>query len=154
MLGRTPLDKMLRLFAGRRVSISITNWGGAFVTITGDFDHAHSRFIIATQPIEGGRTRCEGIVFAPRGRNPITRTLEPLALATRRFFTHGYLSDESQKLLGTRYDANTLIANDREMIDFFHWLVDLPQDEAALRAESHEVFSTSTAPSLSMQPSI
>lgn len=131
VLGRTPLDRLLRAFAGRMVSISITNWGGAFVAITGDFDHARSRFIIATRPIDGGRTLCEGIVFAPRARRAAARILQPVALAVRRFLTHGYLSDESKKLLGTRYDPGTFVGSDRDMIDFFNWLVDLPQGEHA-----------------------
>ena len=71
----SKLDKLLKIFAGRMVNISITNWGGTFVTITGDFDRAHSRFIIATQPLDQGHTLCEGIVFAPRMRNPVAKAL-------------------------------------------------------------------------------
>lgn len=128
VLGRTKLDKLLKIFAGRTVAISITNWGGTFVVITGDFDRAQSRFIIATQPLDGGQTLCEGIVFAPRRKHPLARALvEPMALALRRFFTFGYLKDESSRLLGTRYDPGTMIANDRDMIDFFNWVVALPQ---------------------------
>lgn len=129
VLGRTKMDKFLKIFAGRTVEISITNWGGTFVLITGDFDHAHSRFIIATQPLDGDKTLCEGIVFAPRIRNPLGHALfEPLILAMRRFFTHGYLKDEASRLLGTRYDPATMIPHDRDMIDFFNWVVALPQN--------------------------
>ncbi len=128
VLGRTKLDKLLKIFAGRTVEITITNWGGTFVVITGDFDRAHSRFIIATQPLDGGKTLCEGIVFAPRANNPLARALlEPMALAVRRFFTYGYLKDEASRLLGTRYDPGTMIPHDRDMIDFFNWVVALPQ---------------------------
>jgi len=128
VLGRTRLDKLLKIFAGRTVEITITNWGGTFVVITGDFDHAHSRFIIATQPLDGGKTLCEGIVFAPRLKNPFARVLlGPSALAVRRFFTHGYLKDEAGRLLGTRYDPATMIPHDRDMIGFFNWVVALPQ---------------------------
>jgi len=128
VLGRTRLDKLLRIFAGRSVEISITNWGGTFVTITGDFDHAHSRFIIVTQPLDGDKTLCEGIVLGPRLKNPFFRPwFEPLLLAVRRFFTYGYLKDESSQLLGTRYNPATVIPHDRDMIDFFNWVVALPQ---------------------------
>jgi len=123
----------LRTFAGRTVEISISNWGGTFVVITGDFERARSRFIIVTQPLDGGKTLCEGIVFGPRLENPLARALvEPLTLAVRRFFTHGYLRDETSRLLGTRYNPSRLIAHDREMIDFFNWVVALPQGGPAL----------------------
>lgn len=128
VLGRTNLDKLLKLFAGRTVEITITNWGGTFVAITGDFDHAQSRFLIITQPLDEKRTLCEGIVFAPRVKNPALRTmLQPLSLALRRTFTHGYLKDEASRLLGTRYNPTHMIENDRDMVDFFNWLVQLPQ---------------------------
>jgi phenylpropionate dioxygenase-like ring-hydroxylating dioxygenase large terminal subunit len=128
VLGRTKLDKFLKTFGGRTVEISITNWGGTFVAITGDFDHAHSRFIIVTQPLDGEKTLCEGIVFAPRVKNSFFRSLaEPLVLAVRRFFTYGYLMDESNRLLGTRYNPATAIPQDRDMIDFFNWVISLPQ---------------------------
>jgi hypothetical protein len=128
VLGRTRLDKLLKILAGRMVEISITNWGGTFVVITGDFDRARSRFIIATQPLDDGKTLCQGIVFAPRQKNPLTRALlQPLALALRRWFTQGYLRDESNRLRGTRYSPETMIAADGDMIDFFNWVAALPQ---------------------------
>lgn len=128
VLGRTKLDRLLKTFAGRAVEISITNWGGTFVAITGDFDRAHSRFIIVTQPLDGERTLCEGIVFAPRIKNSLLRALaEPLVLTVRRFFTYGYLKDESSRLLGTCYNPATVIPHDRDMIDFFNWIINLPQ---------------------------
>ena len=139
VLGRTTMDKFLKIFAGRTVEISITNWGGTFVLITGDFDRAHSRFLIATQPLDGGKTLCEGIVFAPRLANPLARILfGPLALASRRFFTHGYLKDEAGRLLGTRYNAATMIPHDRDMIGFFNWVVALPQNADQLHSPTIE----------------
>lgn len=136
VLGRTPLDKLLKLFAGKRVTITITNWGGTFVVITGEFDHAHSRFIIATQPLDNGHTRCEGIVFAPKIRPGFLRPmLEPLVLATRRFFTHGYLKDEAQRLRGTHYSPETIIGHDRDIVAFFNWAAALPQSRDELDAD-------------------
>ena len=91
--------------------------------ITGDFGRARSRFLMVTRPLENGHTLCEGIVLAPRPSHPV-------ALAVRRFFTHGYLADEARKLRGTRYDAARFVEADADMIDFFHWLVALPQEAA------------------------
>jgi nitrite reductase/ring-hydroxylating ferredoxin subunit len=137
VLGRTTLDKFLKTFAGRSVEITITNWGGTFVVISGDFSHARSRFIIATRPIENGHTLCEGIVFGPRSGNPLTQLLvQPVMLALRRLFTHGYLKDEANHLLGTRYNPECMIENDRDMIEFFNWVVSLPQSARESKAAS------------------
>ncbi len=123
VLGRTPLDRVLRMGAGRIVEISLTVWGGTFVCITGDFGRTRSRFFMITRPLENGHTLCEGIVFAPRPAGP-------LALWVRRFFTHGYLADEARRIRGTRYDAGRFVEADADMIDYFHWLVALPQEAA------------------------
>lgn len=123
VLGRTPLDRILRFTAGKLVSISLTVWGGTFVCITGDFGRARSRFLMVTRPLENGHTLCEGIVLAPRPSNP-------LALAARRIFTFGYLADEARKLRGTRYDAARFVEADADMVDYFHWLVSLSQEAA------------------------
>jgi hypothetical protein len=122
-LGRTPLDRVLRFAAGKFVDISLTVWGGTFVCITGDFQRAHSRFLMVTRPLENGHTLCEGIVCAPRASNR-------LGLEIRRFFTYGYLSDEARRIRGTRYDPARFIEADSEMIDYFQWLVTLPQEAA------------------------
>lgn len=121
VLGRTPLDRVLRALAGRTVAISLTVWGGTFVCITGDFGRARSRFLMVTRPLENGHTLCEGIVLARRPANRLT-------LATRKFFTHGYLADEARRLRGTRYDPARFVEADADMVDYFQWLVTLPQE--------------------------
>ena len=129
VLGRTPLDRVLRLGAGPMVEITITTWGGTFVLVTGAFRRARSRFIIATTPLEDGTTRCEGIVFGPRGKNAVARAVfDPLGLWVRRFFTYGYLKDETKRLRGTQYRPLSLGAPDRDMIEFFQWVTSLPQE--------------------------
>jgi hypothetical protein len=131
VLGRTPLDRVLKLGAGGTVEITITTWGGTFVLVTGAFNRARSRFIIATMQLEDGTTRCEGIVFAQRGRNLVTRAVfDPFSLWVRRLFTYGYLKDETRRLRGTQYRPLSLGAPDRDMIEFFQWVVSLPQEAA------------------------
>jgi nitrite reductase/ring-hydroxylating ferredoxin subunit len=124
VLGRTRLDRVLRLGAGRVVDISLTVWGGTFVCITGDFGRARSRFLMVTRPLENGHTLCEGIVLARRPANAVS-------LWIRRFFTYGYLADEARRIHGTRYDASRFVEADADMVDFFHWLVSLPQETAS-----------------------
>ena len=128
VLGKTRLDRWLRSIAGDMVNITITVWGGTFVLVTGDFDRARSRFIITTRPLEDGTTLCEGIVFGPRGPSALARALTPTALRIRRFFTYGYLLDETTRLRGTRYQPASLGPPDRDMIEFFQWAASLPQN--------------------------
>ena len=86
-------------------------------------------FLVAARPLEDGTTLAEGIVFKERGRNPVTRALfDPLSLWVRRLFTRGYLIDEAARLGHPHYSPATMIDTDQEMIDFFHWIVDLPQE--------------------------
>ena len=46
----------------------------------------------------------------------------------RRQFTQGYLKDEADRLGSPHYSPATMVETDREMIDFFHWMADLPQN--------------------------
>jgi nitrite reductase/ring-hydroxylating ferredoxin subunit len=128
VVGQTVFDRLLRIFAGRMVDITITVWGGTFVLITADFDRIHSGFLMATLPLDETHTLCEGIVFTRRSRNRLVRRLvTPLSLWVRRLFTHGYLADEARRLRGTQYKPTSFIDHDQDMVDFFQWLVALPQ---------------------------
>ena len=128
--GTSVYDRLLRTFVSRRVEISITTWGGTLFFLTGNFRHVLSRFLVAAQPIDGGRTLAEGVVFSRRGRNPLTRALLiPISLWVRRLFTRGYLLEEASRLGNPRYRPTTLLESDKDMIDFFRWMVQLPQGE-------------------------
>jgi nitrite reductase/ring-hydroxylating ferredoxin subunit len=124
VVGRHLMDRLLYRFAGKTVNITISVCGGTFVLVTGNFGGAHSRFLVACQPLENGQTLCEGICFAPRSSIP---GFERLSLALRRMFTHGYLTAETRDIRGTQYRPESLGLNDREMIEYFQWVAALPQ---------------------------
>lgn len=140
IVGRTALDRVLRLAAGRKVAITLTIWGGTFAVITAEYERISSGFSIAMEPLPGGQTLCRGIVYARRGSGPL-RLLDRRRLALRTLFTHGYLEEEAARLRGTRYQPASLGAGDQEMIDFFHWAAALPQaapDRPAPEAREEE----------------
>lgn len=127
--GTSIYDRLLRKFVSRQVDISITTWGGTLFFLTGNFRRAQSRFLVAAQPIDGGRTLAEGIVFTRRGRNPVARAVfDPLSLWLRWLFTRGYLIDEANRLGSPHYNPATLVEADWDMIDFFQWMADVSQD--------------------------
>jgi nitrite reductase/ring-hydroxylating ferredoxin subunit len=136
IVGRSRTDGFLRSVVGSTVDVSITCWGGTYLLMTADFKRAHSCFLIATRPLEDGKTLCEGIVFTRRTQNPLKRWLwQPLNLMIRRALTHGFVADESRSLLGIRYNPATLIREDVTMADFFSWLVQLPVHKQNVRQQ-------------------
>ena len=131
VIGQTVFDRLLRVFAGRTVHITLTIWGGTFAVITADFPRVRSGFLMSMLPLENGQTLCEGIVLA--------RRRQALSLPVRRLFTHGYLADEARRLRGTRYNPASLMEQDQDMIDFFNWVASLPQKPSTANPqENHE----------------
>ncbi len=130
VLGNAYYDRLLRGFAGKTVTISITTWGGTIVVLTGDFANATSWFMICLRPVEDGKTICHIIPFGPKLENPLARWLiQPLSLWVRRLFTGGYLISETEALGSPRYNPRSLIEADREMINYFHWVANLTGPE-------------------------
>lgn len=127
VLGRAYYDRLLRVFAGPTVQITITTWGGSMVLITGSFRRAQSRFLITFRPIADGKSLCHVIPFARVARNPIARRLvQPLSLRIRRLFTGGYLADEAVGLGHPRYNPFGLTEADGELKAYFRWAATLP----------------------------
>jgi nitrite reductase/ring-hydroxylating ferredoxin subunit len=124
VVGRSVFDRLLRVFAGRTVRITLTVWGGTFAVITADFGRVESGFLMSMLPLEDGRTQCAGIVLARRSAVP---PFDAISLRIRRVFTYGYLADEARRLRGTHYRAASLTAQDQDLIDFFDWVAALPQ---------------------------
>ena len=129
VIGQTIFDRILRVVAGRTVNITLTIWGGNMAVITAGFERVRSGFLMAMQPLENGKTLCQGIIYARRTRN-LLRAFTPLHLSIRRLFTFGYLADEARRLLGTRYNPASLGPNDKDMIEYFQWVTSLPQTAA------------------------
>lgn len=151
VIGQSVFDRLLRVFAGKTVDITISVCGGTFVLVTGDFGQAHSRFIMVTRPLEDGQTLCEGIVFARKSRVPV---LDRLLLALRRLFTHSYLAAEARHLHGTRYNPGSLGPQDADMITFFQWVASLPQatlsaSQSTKGEDDHEIVNRRLAAPLS-----
>jgi nitrite reductase/ring-hydroxylating ferredoxin subunit len=125
--GDSVFDAILRRGVGRTVDITITNWGGAFVLVTGDFQGARSRILIAVQPLEEHKSKVEVIVFAPRRKSRLAgRLVEFLSLEVRRLFTEAFMKHDVDRLPGIVYRPDSLLSSEHELIGFFSWLSELP----------------------------
>jgi nitrite reductase/ring-hydroxylating ferredoxin subunit len=131
IVGSSWTNRLLRLLVGRTVEVSITSWGGPYMLMTADFPRAQSRFLIALQPLDDGRTLCEGIVFLRRSHNILARLGQPFSLRVRRWLSHEFVADEARSLRSVRYNPAGLGRKDREMIGFFQWIASLPQSDAS-----------------------
>jgi phenylpropionate dioxygenase-like ring-hydroxylating dioxygenase large terminal subunit len=128
--GSSIFDRLLKRFVGREVQISITSWGGPHVLVEGVFGKAHSRLLVASQPLDENHTLSEVIVFAKRSHGSLKAvTVDRLNLRVRRRFTQAFMQYDIDKLAGVRYQPEGLTPQDRDMIDFFQWLTTLPRSE-------------------------
>jgi len=126
--GDSVFDAFLRRTVGGIVKITITNWGGAYILVTGDFPRARSRILIATQPLGPSTSKAEIIVHAPRRNVPLAGLVTQfLSLEFRRLFTQAFMKHDEDRLPGIVYRPQSLLASESELVNFFTWLAALPQ---------------------------
>jgi phenylpropionate dioxygenase-like ring-hydroxylating dioxygenase large terminal subunit len=131
--GNTIFDRLLRWFVGEQVEVSMTNWGGTIIVVTGQFRRTRSTLISFMEPLEENGCAQNVLVFARR--SALGFLVNPVRLGLRRLFTRGFLADEFETLAGIRYTPAGLLECDRPMIDFYLWLAQLPQDNVGNIAE-------------------
>jgi aminopyrrolnitrin oxygenase len=149
--GKSIFDRLIRPTAGRRVEVSITSWGGPLVLVTGFFERARSYILIASQPLDGGKTLVEVIVFARRTRFAVTRLFQPLGLLIRRWLTQGFMLDDINRLGGIRYNPDSLVESDQLLRDYFFWAADLPKQGRPRPADSSNAVHQDRAELLSFE---
>jgi hypothetical protein len=123
--GRSIFDTLLRLFVGSKVEVTITNWGGPMTLVTGQFRRTKSYIVIPTQPTPDNETILEAIVLA---RRPL---LAPLSMELRRWFTRGFMRDDVDRIGHMRYNPHTFVPGDATLLEFLHWVANLPQTPEA-----------------------
>ncbi len=121
--GSSLQDRVTRLFAGPEVEMTITDWCGNLMFVTATFRRTTSYGMVITEPLASGQVVVRVIVFLPRGRSWIGRSLrDPVRLAVRRFFIKSFLSSDAARLDGVRYSPHGLIDWDRDLVEYFAWL--------------------------------
>jgi phenylpropionate dioxygenase-like ring-hydroxylating dioxygenase large terminal subunit len=124
VLGDSLRDRLVRRLAGERVEMSFTDWCGNIIFATPTFRRTTSYGMLITEPLGRQRVLVHGIVFVRRSRGPIGRlVVDPLHRRVRRYFIKAFLqSDARLGTKGLRYNPESLIAGDGELIRYFDWL--------------------------------
>jgi len=126
IIGTSVFDRLLKRFVSKEVQVSITSWGGPYVLVEGIFRRAHSRLLVASQPLDESNTLSDVIVFARKGHVPLA---SQASLRVRRRFTQAFLQYDIEKLAGVRYQPAGLTEQDHELAAFFRWVAQLPTSE-------------------------
>jgi nitrite reductase/ring-hydroxylating ferredoxin subunit len=136
--GVSLQDRITRLFAGNEVTMAITDWCGNMLFATATFRRTTSYGMVATEPLSSGKVVVRVIVFLPRSSSRAGSLLrDPFRLLIRRYFIQKFLSSDAVRLDGARYSPCGLIDWDKDLAEYFTWLVGLPRaapDNAAFEA--------------------
>lgn len=135
VIGRSFTDRILSRFAGDKVDVTITNWGGTLVLVTGAFRRACSYLMVVAQPAGEHATLVEVMALAPRWRSGAAQTvLGTLGLEVRRFFTGAFMNNDIRYLSDIRYQPDRLTAADDLLMDFFRWAAARPDGDGECTA--------------------
>ena len=105
----------------------VTSWGGPFILVTGDFERAESRILVAARPVSPEETVAEVFAFTPRrGGKLLAPLVQFLSSEVRRLFTQAFMKHDEDRLPGVAYRPQCLLPSERELTEFFCWLVSLP----------------------------
>jgi nitrite reductase/ring-hydroxylating ferredoxin subunit len=128
VVGNSIFDRLLRRFVGLRAEVSMTNWGGSIVVVNAQFQRARSTLITFIEPQSIDHCMQNVLVYACR--SSLGMFVDPLRLRVRRLFTKAFMAEEFDTLAGIRYNPAGLLECDQPMIDYYQWLVQLPQAAA------------------------
>jgi phenylpropionate dioxygenase-like ring-hydroxylating dioxygenase large terminal subunit len=135
--GDSLQDRVTRLFAGKRVTMAITDWCGNLMFATATFRRTRSYGMVITEPTERG-TIVRVIVFVPRSATWIGRLFKDWLHAwIRRLFIMRFLASDAQRLDGACYNPHSLIEADRDLADYFRWLAIVSHGRAAPPEPAH-----------------
>ncbi|MDA8016740.1 MAG: Rieske (2Fe-2S) protein [Thermoanaerobaculia bacterium] len=126
--GRSLADRALRAFVGTEVDVTIDFWGGTMAWVIARFRHATSYVLITFDPRDNDTTHLQLVPFQRNtlwNRSPIGR----LSLELRRLLTISFLRHDLDDLGEVIYRPGTLVEADRNLIQAYRWLADLPAVE-------------------------
>lgn len=124
--GGSLRDRLTRSVSGRDVEMTVENWLGNLVLVTAKFRRTTSYGMVSFIPLDGQRTKIRDIVWVPRSKGWIGRQFfDPLDVMIRRSFIREFVRSDVQRSAGIRYNQHRMIAADKVLVDYLHWLQDV-----------------------------
>ncbi len=120
--GNSLQDRIIRLFSGSKVHMTVTNWCGNLVLVTARFRRTTSYGIVSFVPLEDGRTRLRDIVFVPRRRGIGGGLIERIDAEIRRIFIREFVRSDVDRSQGIRFQRSTTIPADQVLVEYLDWL--------------------------------
>jgi aminopyrrolnitrin oxygenase len=121
--GSTICDRLTRVFAGPRVTMSVTDWCGNLIFTTATFRRTTSYGMVITEPLAEGGVTARTVVFMPRGKTALGRWCrDPVRLEIRRYFIQKFVNSDAKLLNEARYQPLGLIDCDRDLAAYWCWL--------------------------------
>ena len=121
--GNSFQDRLTRCFAGPRVTMDVTVWGGSLILVRAQFARTTSFGILNVLPIDSQRTRARVIVWVQRSQaTPGRLGFDPLNATIRRLMIRAFLRSDLPRIAGLRYQPGNLTAADAVLADYFAWL--------------------------------
>lgn len=121
--GSTGFDRLTRWFSGREVEMTVTNWCGNIVLVTARFARTTSYGYVSFVPLGENRTLIRDLVWVPRSRSALGRTLiDPLDARIRRSFIREFVRSDVERSAGLRYDRRRMIPADSVLVAYLDWL--------------------------------
>jgi phenylpropionate dioxygenase-like ring-hydroxylating dioxygenase large terminal subunit len=125
--GDSFRDRVTRGLSGPRVRMTVTVWAGTLILVTAEFRRTTSYGMVFVRPLDNERSHLRTVVWVPRRRGAIGRSLlDPVDAAIRRRFIRAFMTDDAVRGAGSRYNPRTLIGADAVLRDYFDWLAGLP----------------------------
>jgi nitrite reductase/ring-hydroxylating ferredoxin subunit len=127
--GASWRDRLTRKFAGKEVTLTVTDWCGNLNFVSAEFQHTTSYGMVSLTPLEDARTLARIVIWVPRSRSRLGRLIvDGLDAWLRRWFIREFLRSDVDRLFGVRYHPTRLIAADRLLSTNLEWLMQVHRD--------------------------
>jgi len=121
--GHSLGDRLTRLFAGPKLTMTVTVWAGTLIFVTARFRRAVSYGLMTVRPLENEATHARVVVWVRRSASMLAQSsFDPVNLALRRHFIRQFLRSDVGRMSGVRYTPSRLIEADKPFADYMEWL--------------------------------
>jgi hypothetical protein len=123
VVGNSWQDRFTRIFSGRKVTLTVTDYAGTLLFVTASFRRTTTYGIVNLLPLAPDQTLLTCMAWIPKSATALARAaIDPLHARIRRYFIRKFIAPDTHLLQGCSYHPRRLIAADRELAAYFTWL--------------------------------